>query len=284
MIAPPPEIEEIEHALDRHGIRGRKIALISTLQERKGRRWAYRVETDDGRIVKARQFESYEAARLVFELRVDLEEAFAPALAQYGPWLIEEWIEGVPLTELDWEAWVEEAGALLGRLHIRPLGPGAPSTISTRKWREGARSDLELLDTAGKLTPREVAVLRAQVLRRDPGDAQASLLHMDFCADNMLIDHRGHLRIIDNELLTIGPVAFDLGRTFNLWPMPDATWVRFRRGYVSSARTEPESIGFWQIIATLIGARIFLNRSPARLDASLAQLRRFIDGEGLVDP
>ena len=82
MIAPPPESSgELESALDRHGIKPRAVSLVSPLKELKGRRWAYRVEGDDGRVVKARQFEDDGAARRAVELLADVEDAFAPATA-----------------------------------------------------------------------------------------------------------------------------------------------------------------------------------------------------------
>lgn len=284
MIAALSEIpREIEQALEHVGLRPSRVVLISPLKERKGRRCAYRVEGEDGRTVKARQLESSEEARRLFEVRAGLEEAFAPALAQCGPVLVEEWIEGVPLSYLDAQARAEDAGALLGRLHARALGPGAPSTFSTGKWCQAADSDLEILGSAGKLTSGAIASLRAEILRRDPGAAWAALIHKDFCAENMLIDARGCLRVIDNEQLVIEPAGFDIGRTFDRWPMSEAAWARFRRGYRSSVPAEPESIGFWKIVAALLGARVRFERSPARLDATLAMLRRLAEGGSFPD-
>jgi hypothetical protein len=66
--------------------------------------------------------------------------------------------------------------------------------------------------------------------------------------------------------------------------MPEATWGRFLRGYRSSAPSEPEATGFWKIAAALTGTRVFLQRIPERVDASVALLRRFAEGESLADP
>lgn len=285
MIDTPADVTpEIETALDRLGLRARRLVLVSPLARNKGRRCAYRLEADDGRTLKVRQLDTAEQARHLVELRAGLEEAFAPVLARYGCVLLEEWIEGIQLTELDAEARAADAGALLGRLHARALGPDAPATLRTRTWVERAMSDLEILAGAQKLGSREVAALRAEIVRHDPGAVRACLVHMDFCAENMLIDAGGQLRVIDNELLAIAPAGFDLGRTFDRWPMSAAAWGRFRRGYRSSAAAEVEAIGFWKILAALMGARVRFQRAPARLDAALALLRRFIEGEGLSDP
>jgi Ser/Thr protein kinase RdoA (MazF antagonist) len=230
-----------------------------------------------------RHFSTCEDARRHFELRAGLEAAFAPALARHGSVLIEEWVEGLPLTELDGDRRAEEAGALLGRLHGRQLGLDVPSRISTRKWSDGAESDLEILTTARTLTFAEAAGLRAEIRRRDPGEARAALIHLDFCAENMLIDRRGKLRVIDNELLSINPAVLDLGRTFHRWPMSERAWIRFFEGYRSSFPSEPEPTGFWRIAAALTGTRVFLQRSPQRVDESVALLRRFADGKSLSD-
>ena len=217
----------------------------------------------------------------LLELRAGLEAAFGPALAHHGRVLLEEWIDGAPLSESDAEERAEEAGALLGRLHTRALDVDTRATLSTSERRTHAISNLEILCNAALLTPSEAAALRAEIARRDPGTTRAVLMHMDFCAENMLIDACGHLRVIDNELLTIGPAGFDLGRTFDRWPMSDAAWMRFWRGYRSSAPAEPEAVGFWKIVAALLGARVRYERSPQRLDAALALLRRLAAGEGL---
>jgi Ser/Thr protein kinase RdoA (MazF antagonist) len=275
--------EEIRTALAAHGWTPRSAALVSPLGARKGRRGAYRVEIDAGRVVKARQFEDAETARRGFELRAGLEAAFAPALARYDSVILEEWIEGVPVAADDWDRWVEPAGALLGRLHVRPLPPEAPATTPTRGWIADVAADLETLGTARVLTSAEVARLRAAIAACDPGAARTTLAHLDFCADNMVIDGQDRLRVIDNELLAIRPPGLDLARTFHLWPMPAAAWARFRRGYLSVVAADPGGATFWQLVATLRGVRIFLTRSPARRDATLALLRRLL-AEVPADP
>jgi aminoglycoside phosphotransferase (APT) family kinase protein len=275
--------DEVEQALAQHGIAARTVDLVSPLGARKGRRWAYRIEAHDGRVVKARQFENEEEARRVFEIRAGLEDAFAPVIARHRAILVEEWIDGVPLAEGEWAARAEEAGALLGRLHARPLALNTPAAFDTVRWRDGVESDLDLLAGAGKLGADEIAQLREEIGRRDPATARAAVVHLDFCADNMLIDPRGRLRVIDNEMMGVGPPGFDLGRTFNLWPMADSARTAFRSGYDSSAPQQPQAMGFWRIVACALGARIFLERDPARRTASLAQLRRLAAGEFLDD-
>jgi hypothetical protein len=267
---------EIEEALDREGLRPRRSVPISRPEVRKRRRFTYRVELEDGRTIKVRQLESVEAASRLLELRVGLEEAFAPAMARHGPVLLETWIEGVPLTELDPEARVEEAGALLGRLHSIEL-PAGPQMVSTLKWRERTKADLEILVEGGKLGLRELARLDAELDRWDPGTARLACVHQDFCAENMMIDAGGRLRVIDNEWLAIDPAGVDLGRTFIRWPMSEGAWERFLRAYRSATRVDPGPLPFWKIVAALWTARIRLNQAPERLAGPLGLLRRFAE-------
>lgn len=274
----------IQAALAHVGLTPRRIVLISRLVGKKGGGGAYRVDSDDGRTIKVRQFDSAAAARDLLALRAGLEDAFAPALAQYDCVLLEEWIDGTPLAEGDPEVWAEEAGALLGRLHARALGPDVPARTGTGEWITRGLSDLETLAGGGELTGQEVTTLRSEILRRDPGSARAALIHMDFCAENMLIDTRGRLRVVDNEHLMIAPASFDVGRTFDRWPMSDPAWARFYRAYRSSAPADIDAIGFWKILAALMGARVRFQHSPARLTPALALLHRFIRGDGLADP
>lgn len=274
---------EIEAALERLGLRPRRIVRVSSLWKKQGRRCAYRVEADDGRTLKIRQLTTPDEARRLAELRVGLEEAFPPVLARYDSVLLEAWVEGTPLTEGDSEARAEEAGALLGRLHAQRLDPDVPAVQRTSDWIARAMSDLEILGCAGKLAPAEVAALRAAILQRNPETAHAALVHLDFCAENMLIDAGGRLHVVDNELLRIAPAGLDLGRTFDRWPMSAAARARFRRGYRSSAPAAVGSTGFWKILAVLMGARVRFQQIPARLGPSLALLRRFSEGKDLSD-
>jgi aminoglycoside phosphotransferase (APT) family kinase protein len=281
-IAGPPEVSrDIAAALERRQLRCRKVVLVSPLKERKGVRFAYRADTDDGCTVKLRHFGAADAARAHLELRAGLEDAFAPAVGRSGAVLFEAWIDGVALVNLDPEARAEEAGALLGRLHAAPLPTEVAATCDTERWRAGAESDVAILRRASTLTSREASILLTALERRDPARGRMALLHKDFCAENMLIDASGRLRVIDNEQLEIGPAGFDLGRTFHRWPMSDSAWLRFLNAYRASSHAEPEATGFWRIVAALVGARVFFERAPERLDATLALLRRFVAGNDL---
>lgn len=276
MSAAPAGLDgEIKAALSAHGLRARRIALISPLEDRKGRRLAYRVDAEGGGTVKVRHFESDEEAQRLCELAATLEPAFAPVLARHGSVVFEEWIEGEPLADGEAEARVEEAGALFGRLHAAPLGTDVPGRRDSDRWVRDAESDLGILAGAGRLSDEEAGSLLAEIRRLDPGSGRSALIHRDFCVENLLIDGQGRLRVIDNEWLMIGPAEWDLGRTHHRWPMSEAAWERFCGAY-SAVAGEPEWPRFWALVAAAFGARVCHQMDPARLDSALALLRSFI--------
>jgi Ser/Thr protein kinase RdoA (MazF antagonist) len=264
----------VRDALARAGWRPRRLELISPLGVGKGVRYAYRVETDDGRTVKARQFGSDAEAERVETLRRGIDDAFAPVLGRIGPVLIEAWLDGTMLAGADAEAWTQTAGAVLGRLHAHRAG--ADAVTGTASWTAAASADLALLQQVGALSATDADRVRAALDQGDPRRARVGLIHKDFCAENMLIDARRRLRIIDTELITVDPLAFDLGWTWHRWPMSPRGWERFTAGYRSTAPAEPEAEAYWRIATGLTLARVFLQRMPARLDAQLASLSRCV--------
>ena len=267
---------DVNAALVTLGLDVTSMELVSPLGPQKGIRFAYRIDTADGQTVKARHFDTAEDAARQHALRNELDAAFAPVLERCGAVLIEEWVDGTLLGELDPSPWYEPAGALLGRLHRVGCDAGV---TPTRSWTESARSDLELLESAHELTTAEGRALRAHLDVGDPGQAQLGLIHRDFCADNFVIDPTGALRVIDNELFGIDPIGFDLGRTFHLWPMDDAARTAFDRGYRSAGPPPSDAEGYWRVVAALVGGRVFLTRSRVRLEETVRLLRRFVDGE-----
>jgi thiamine kinase-like enzyme len=281
--APAAIDRELATVVAVRGLSARRIDVVSPLGRAKGVRLAWRIDLADGRTLKLRHFGASEEARLHLEIRALLEPAFAPAIAQWDGFVVEEWIDGDPLADEDGERRVEEAGALLARLHRTRLEPTVAARVDTAPWLARAHSDLERLVASGALGEHDARALRVEVARRDPRYAAAVLVHLDFCAENMLIDREGRLRVVDNELVAVRPGGLDLGRTFHRWPMPRERWARFFASYRRASGAAPEPTGFWRIVAALTGARVFVERG-APLELTLALLRRFAAGEDLVDP
>ncbi len=267
---------EIRDALERSGHQPLRLVLISPLGERKGMRFAFRVETHDGQTLKARHCGDANEAQRIEELRRGLEDSFAPVLERIGAVLLEEWVEGEMLDVLAAEEWVPLAGALLGRLHARPLPTGVAAEVGTARRNETAEIDLDTLQAASALTAGECRAVRDALRAADPVRSRVVLNHKDFCVENMLIDGSGQLRIIDTEQLAFDSGGFDLGWTWHRWPMSAASWARFVAAYRSSSPWQPFAQHYWRIVTGLILARVFMQRMPKRLDAQLARLRQCV--------
>ena len=81
--------------------------------------------------------------------------------------------------------------------------------------------------------------------------------------------------------IAIEPAGFDLGRTFQRWPMSPAAWRRFHDGYRSARASEPGAGAFWRYAAALVGARVYLQRGSPQLAPTIALLRRLLAGEAI---
>jgi hypothetical protein len=270
---------EIEAALDAHGFEPRRLVPISLFQgDNKGGRYAFLVECDDGRRVKARHLGDEEEARRLCELREGLEPAFAPVLGRRGAVLLETWVDGVDAGAEEAERRSAEAGGLLGRLHAMPLAGGAGRPQDTAPAGRGAERDSELLVGGGALSEAEAGSLLAELAASDPRSFSPALIHRDFCRENFVVDERGGLVVVDNEWFEIGAPGLDLGRTFHRWPMSRAAWERFLDAYEAAHEPVP-ALRFWMIAAALWGARVYLQVMPARLPPLQALLRSLGAGE-----
>jgi Ser/Thr protein kinase RdoA (MazF antagonist) len=267
-----PETAQLPDLLASHGLRCAKLESLSPPgRGKKAGRRALRVETQDGRVLKVRIFESAEEAAALAALRARVEVGFLPAIERRGRLLLEAWIEGERLSPAQAEARAEELGSLLGRLHAaRPSD--APARVSTRERRERAQADLAQLVSAGALRPEICEALRGEIARRDPGNAPAALVHLDFCPENLVVDAAGRLHVIDNEWLCVDAAGVDLGRTWSRWPLADVAWQAFLSGYRSTAPAEPEALRFWLIAMAARGASIRLARPAETLAVPLARL------------
>ena len=274
---------ELAAVLAARGLSARRLGVVSPLGRAKGVRLAWRIDLADGATLKLRHFGTSHDAERHLELRALLEPAFAPAIAQWDGFVVEQWIDGEPLGDDGAERRAEEAGALLARLHRTALARDVAVSVDTAPWVARAHADLERLVSTVALADGDARKLRVEIDRRAPRFARSGLVHLDFCAENMVIDREGRLRVVDNELVAIRPAALDLGRTFHRWPMPRELWARFFASYRRASNEAPEPTGFWRIAAALTGARVYVERG-APLEPTLALLGRFAAGEELVDP
>ena len=273
-----PETAQLRDLLASHGVACATLASLSPPgRGRKRGRRAFRIETLEGRALKVRLFESAEESAGLAALRARVDASFLPPIELRGPLLLEPWIEGERLSPEQAEARAGELGALLGRLHAaRPAG--ALAEVSTRARRAQARNDLEALVVTDVLAADAGDALEAELVRLDPGPAVAALVHFDFCPENLVVDPAGELHLIDNEWLSVDAAGVDLGRTWSRWPVSDAAWQQFLRGYETTAPEAPTALRFWRIAMAARGANIRLEGPAERLALPLARLRELASG------
>ena len=259
---------EVEAAIGAEGMTGAEVELISPLGERKGRRLAYRVRSED-RTVKFRVLDSSEVAEELQRLSSGLDAAFVPVTATHGRVTVEPWIEGAPL-DGDASSEVERAARILGRLHA---GTARPSPPAESRWLHEANRDTACLVDAGIVDAETEASVRLRLAELAGRAAPTCVMHRDFCAENLIVDRDGELRVIDNEWLAVGPPAYDLGRTLHRWPLDEETWSRFLAAYVDVAG-EPGDQELWVLVAALMGARVAHQRAPEQLERALGMIAK----------
>ena len=272
---------EIAAALDEFGFRVRRWRRISTIRAAETGRSVFRIDLEDGAILKARRLENATTARELFELRQEAPPGFAPALYCRDAVLLEAWIDGEALTPGSATAeHLTEAAVLLATLHSAPSARGRPlpAPQSTASERESAEAARRHLAAEGRFSRAESDRVAAELARLDPGHAVVGVVHTDFCGDNMVIDSAGRLHVIDNERMGIGPLGLDVARTWYRWMLPRAAWETFRESYRFRMPHDDAlpNFAFWALVATLKSAALFSRLDPVRTRPPLEVLRKLM--------
>jgi Ser/Thr protein kinase RdoA (MazF antagonist) len=259
-----------------------ELEPISTLRRPGPARVAYRLATADGRRFKLRVLASPEdAARIERILHALDEPRFSRVLGRCGPVLLEEWIEGQPLSEPPPPATLAEAGDLLGRVHARRDldGSALHERESTSSHRERIASDLQTLVELGSLPAPAAQRLVDAAAAGDPGQAVTGLCHLDFCGENMLLDARGGLHVIDNEHLAVGALDYDLQRCLSRWALAPAARAAFLAAY--AAHRDPElpaaAAFFWRLRSASLSACLRVRLGLERASVPIGELARMAD-------
>lgn len=285
-VVPDPDVAA---ALSAEGLRATACSEISTLRPLAARRRTYRLDLASGGTIKARRFEDAGVAGRLFAVRRDLPDTFVPALARHGPVLFEAWSEGELLGHArPSDARLREAGTLLAALHATPSAEGrvALRLERTSSARDEAAHSLAAVAGAGAIEAAEASVLDRILTRTDPGAAAVGLTHLDYCGENMLVDASGRLRVFDNERIGIGPLGYDLARTWYRWDLEPQAWRVFEAAYAARlpGSDAVRTLDFWGIVAAARSAGVRLAAGRLLLDAPLRCLRRIARGGGCQGP
>ena len=196
-----------------------------------------------------------------------------------GPVLVSEFIDGTPLDEWlrlasasDHARLAHDAGRLMARLHARPCPPARPP--APERYRERLVRAANQLGRAALLSATEVRRLSRL---KAPAKARTGLTHGDVCPENLILTPDGGIRAIDEERLAVRPLAYDLARSVNRWPLDRGLDHAFLTGYAEGgghARGFLQWRTFWLAAALASSAGYRLARAPQSLGPILSALRR----------
>jgi Ser/Thr protein kinase RdoA (MazF antagonist) len=236
---------------------------------RSGAARAFRLDLRAGGCVKGRIFPSPAwAARVERLLILRRARGLPQPLARSGRFLVLEFVEGTPLDEWlarhaqEVQGQARKAGAWLGQLHrgtrLRDRAP-APARYEQRMRAVVGRMSRMMLLSA------EIATVIGRL--RAPSSAAVALTHGDICPENLIRTPGGSIRPIDEERLAVRPLAYDLARAVNRWPLDAKLEKAFLDGY-KSAGGRPEGFvrhrAFW-IAAALATSAEYRLHEPSRL-------------------
>jgi len=250
----------------------------ATPLSRTGAARAFRLDLRDGRTVKGRIFPTASwAARVERLLRMPRAQSLPRPLIRAGRVLVLEFVDGTPLDE--WlpghndsaERYAGVAGVLMARLHRgRSLQDRAPTP---------ARYAARMQAVLGALT--RGALLDSSVAERlkglaVPARARTALTHGDICPENLIRRRTGDLRPIDEERLAVRPLAYDLARAVNRWPLDAGLERAFLNGYASEGGKAAGFLkyrAFWISAALATSAEYRLKDRPATVGPILDRMR-----------
>ena len=273
---------DVAAVLARLGAPVADVVRVTGLPDKKTGRATFRVALEDGRVLKVRRLTRASRGTRFSELLAALASPrFPPVLALEGRVSVEPWLVGTPLTELPLGAGrLQQAADVLGALHATASlgGRRLLGTRPTRSLLQGTARRLAQLGSGGALARPEVVALVEAAVRSAPARATAGVAHTDFCADNLIEDAGGQLRVVDNEGLRLDFLDYDLARTWYRWPMSQRHWSVFLDRYLRWRRPppDPRADPFWRIAAVVRSLHLRKSRGTGQEAAPSARLREIL--------
>ncbi len=233
-------------------------------------RASFRLNFADGRTLKGRHLQSPEQAERLQEISKLLHNMpFVSVVSRSGSAILEEWVEGEPLAQhLPSLSIIRQAGSILGELStVEGDVDFGPRIRDGRLRLDKLETQLDQLGSRAALDRKTCQRLLEIARSNCPRRLAAGLVHLDYSAENLILDGHKKIHVIDNESMDFTPYDTDLGRTWYLWPMRHDDWSAFIAGYEEYRSVEMflEHIRFWAIFI-LIGALLYRleNRLPGK--------------------
>lgn len=260
------------------------ITRLTRLPSDRLHRASFRLQFADGRVLKGRRFDSSEQAERVTSLCGVLDRRHFPTvLARHERGVLIEWVDGRALDETQPEPNLhQQIGEMLGALHrvSLPRAVKAGRVLAPDSWERRLRGNLTQLVALNVLSRRDEEAAMRFAMDVAPARSERSLVHGDFCSENIVITDAGHAWIVDNERLSIDAPAYDLARTWYRWSMSPDRRDAFMRGYSRhrSPRDFHDHFLFWAI-AVLSEAAVFrVSNATPDMNVPLERLRGLLAG------
>ncbi len=248
--------------------------LITSLPVPLRARQTWRVTYTDGVRVKLRILDD----EVAVERRERVARAlpagdFARFLGCRGRAMLEEWVEGRPLAELQRsESVLRSCGEIMGRLHRTPFrhhGPFGESPAHGRWWVKVVRKNGLQLVAAGLLTARELEEVCEAAEAACPEHLAVGLVHGDICPENAVLATTGRPVIVDNETVKEGPLGYDIARSWRRWSLEADDERILLEGYARHADPDEyaRSAAFWRLFVT-VEALAYRANTGAEIEAS----------------
>ncbi|MEM1113359.1 MAG: glycosyltransferase [Pseudomonadota bacterium] len=255
------------------------VEPVTRLPSLESLRASYRLTFTGGLTLKGRVLDTSERVNRISQLHPLLDDAVFPALrAARGHAVLEEWVpDAAPVNEEGARELCYRAGEILGSIHTTtvPERCGAEIRLAPDDSVQRLRDALRFLRDTNLLSVSAVRDLETHAQLNAPQTLDAGLVHLDFCAENMVESSAG-LLVVDNELVDLGALDMDLARTWYRWPNLDRQ--AFMRGYELSRDLTPflHHQTFWAVFV-LVRAAAYRHRvgyDPGKMIESLQALSR----------
>lgn len=243
---------------------------------------SFRLALADGQVLKAKRLPSAaDAERVDRLLRLLDQPAFPNVLMRRGAAILTRWIPGRLLSAMDTDP---DLLRTCGAVHAFVNSRAAPSGVSRARRssleQRDARlqRDLDTLVDAGWIERNEAAAALEVAVRHAPDDWAVGIVHIDFNAENVIRTDTDDVAVVDNETLSIGAYAFDLARTWYLWPMSATQWAAYLEGYrrLCSAEEFEQHRPFWIVTVLVRGAVFRLRAARQGIAEPIARLREHL--------
>jgi len=251
---------------------------LTTLPSGSSARRSFRLDFENGEVLKSRCFESVGDAKRVEKILGLLNpEHFPRMVRRRGCAMLLQWIEGASVASKDWNSEsLRRIGSLHAQIHMIPVSRFLRALSPTLSgWLIRLDHYLSQLHDIGAINDSDVSSAQRIIRSRRPERLSVGIVHKDLCAENIVTSPDGEIWVVDNETLSVDSPDYDLTRTFYRWPMDASQTEAYLQGY-SCHRSTTEFLTFkmfWTLAVLAESALFRILRNTEMKDHPLSLLQ-----------